>query len=262
MAASPASAKPGIRKEPVSSGRGKRLPWTSTEKNTVLYPVMREKERTGVIRGMILPEIVPEMMFLEDCPAMRETGSTLLCPVLPLHARRSACLLLCPGRSAAVRGCRCSPPRLPQRGAPSPEPEGVSMTKRVLLSLAVCCFSFSPRSGPSPPVSLRAPCVTPGLTGSLTAAPARRHSLAHRGCDSPRDLPGLRSRRFCLRQPVSLFRRTGSVLCARLSRPMPYRPGACRRHPVLQCGIFACVRAGAALSLPCFPRRHGYAGFR
>lgn len=32
---------------------------------------MREKERTGVIRGMILPEIVPEMMFLEDCPAMR-----------------------------------------------------------------------------------------------------------------------------------------------------------------------------------------------
>lgn len=57
---------------------------------------MREKERTGVIRGMILPEIVPEMMFLEDCPAMRETGSTLLCPVLPLHARRSACLFFMP----------------------------------------------------------------------------------------------------------------------------------------------------------------------
>ena len=120
MAASPASAKPGIRKEPVSSGRGKRLPWTSTEKNTVLYPVMREKERTGVIRGMILPEIVPEMMFLEDC-LLCGKQAVLSCaqsfPSMPAAPR--ACFL-CPGRSAAVRGCRGVPRPAFRSGEPRP----------------------------------------------------------------------------------------------------------------------------------------------
>ena len=147
MAASPASAKPGIRKEPVSSGRSKRLPWTSTEKNTVLYPVMREKERTGVIRGMILPEIVPEMMFLEDCPAMRETGSTLLCPVLPLHARRSACLLFMPWPLRGSTGMPVFP--APPSAAGSPVP-GTRRSLHDKTCSALSCRVLLFRSLPDP----------------------------------------------------------------------------------------------------------------
>ena len=77
MASSPASAASDSRTEYIFVRPGENVRHAFAKKNSVPYPVYVKNREAGVIRGMILPEIVPEMMFMEDGPAMQKPGSTL-----------------------------------------------------------------------------------------------------------------------------------------------------------------------------------------